>query len=123
MIKINSLSDFRSRLKDKERAYLLLYNSSSEKGICAIKSISDAQEEVDGLKVFFADVSIVRDIHTVYNITSEPSLLEFEGNNLKNVIKGCNSERHYKAIFNEALYKSKINKEGKPAKSLPFLCL
>lgn len=116
MIEVYTLSDFQSQINDSEKTYLLLYNSGNEKGKCAIKTVSDAQKSVDGLKLFYADVSKVRDIHPVYNISTAPSLLEFNGSELKNVFKGCNSEQQYKAIFEGAVYYAEIKNNETPQK-------
>jgi glutaredoxin-like YruB-family protein len=118
MIQVNSLSDFQLQIQNLERSYLLLSNSDNDKGKCAIKSVTDAQLKVNGINVFYADVSQVRDIHPVYNITSAPSLLEFEGASLKNVIKGCNSERYYKAIFEDAVYYAETKNDKTPQKQV-----
>jgi glutaredoxin-like YruB-family protein len=106
MLQVNTLSEFQSKLKETEKTYLLLANSETEKGKCAIDSIRKADEKTNGVQVFYADLLLVRDIHPYYNITSAPSLLEFEGLSLKNVIKGCNQEQYYKSIFDEAVYQA-----------------
>lgn len=56
------------------------------------------------------------DIHPFYSITSAPSLLEFDGVILKNVIKGCNSEQYYIAIFEDAVYYTETKNNEKPQK-------
>lgn len=116
MIQVNSLSDFQSQIKDSQKSYLLLSNPGNDKGKCAIKSVGDAYKEVEGIKVFYADVSVVRDIHPYFNITSAPSLLEFDGMLLRNVIKGCNNNYYYKAIFENAVYYAEIKNDTIPQK-------
>lgn len=116
MIQVNSLIDFQSQIKNFEKSYLLLSNSGNDKGKCAIKSVNGAQNKVEGIHVFYADISRVRDIHPFYNITSAPTLLEFDGVMLKNVIKGCNSEQYYKAIFEDAVYYAETKNNKKPQK-------
>jgi glutaredoxin-like YruB-family protein len=116
MIQVNSLADFQSRIKNVDKSYLLLANSGNDKGKCAIKSVNEAQNKVEDIHVFYADVSQVRDIHPFYNINSAPSLLEFDGVMLKNVIKGCNSEQYYKAIFEDAVYYKEIKNNETPQK-------
>lgn len=118
MIQVNSLLDFQSQIQNFEKSYLLLSNSGNDKGKCAIKSINEAQNKVEGIHVFYADVSQVRDIHPFYNITTAPSLLEFDGVMLKNVIKGCNSEQYYKAIFEDAVYYEETKNNETPQKQV-----
>ncbi len=113
MIQVNSLLDFQSQIKNLDKSYLLLSNSGNDKVKCAIKSVNEAQNKVEGIHVFYADVSQVRDIHPFYSITSAPSLLEFDGVILKNVIKGCNNEQYYKALFEKAVYYAETKNDTK----------
>jgi len=52
------------------------------------------------ISVFVADVSQVQDIHPVYKITSEPSLLLFAKGKLVNVVEGCHESEFFKAVMN-----------------------
>lgn len=116
MIQVYSLSEFQSKLNDEDKCYLLLANSENENGKCAINSVSKAEEKTNDVRVYFADLSQVRDIHPHYNITSAPSLIEFEGKTMKNVVKGCNQEQYYKNIFDEAIYIAKTKDSETPQK-------
>ncbi|NJO68614.1 MAG: hypothetical protein HC830_04475 [Bacteroidetes bacterium] len=75
-----------------------------------------AFHDQDKVPVFSADVAVVRDIHTAYNITSVPSLLLFENNTLTSVIKGCNDSAFYKALTANAVFQAKAKAEGKTIK-------
>ena len=68
------------------------------------------------MQVFSADVSSVRDIHVAYNVTTAPSLLEFEKGEFKNIIKGCNNVANYKSYFEDAVFIAATNKDEKPQK-------
>lgn len=116
MIEVNSYFDLTSIIKDKEKAYLLLFKQGSEKSDCAFQNISAGAKNMTGLNLFFADVNKVRDIHTRYNVTTVPVLLEFEKGNFKNLIKGCNDAKHYKALFENAIYLAGIKNDEKPQK-------
>lgn len=115
---INNYNELTEILKQNERVFLLLYKNGSEQSDCAYKNInnavSSAADEI--IEVISADVSIVRDIHEKYNITSAPSLLEFENKELKNVIKGCHDAGYIKNVMDEAVYVAKAKKEGKTPK-------
>jgi glutaredoxin-like YruB-family protein len=89
-------------------------DSKNEKGQCALKSIVGAEGSVEGMNIYYADLQYVRDIHQEYNITTAPSLLEFAGGKLRNVIKGCNSENFYKALFEDAIYHAEILNSDTP---------
>jgi glutaredoxin-like YruB-family protein len=115
MIKVTSYTDFISRLTGKERAYLLLYKRGSEKSECAFSNIQAGSRTVKDINVFHADVTNVRDIHTRYNITTVPVLMEFRKGELINIIKGCNDAGQYKALFEDKVYRIvRRNEEKKP---------
>jgi glutaredoxin-like YruB-family protein len=116
MKQVNSLSEFKTLIKGQEKSFLLLYKSGSENSDCAYRHIDEASNMVDDVQVYVADVNVVRDIHVAYNITTAPSLLEFEKGEFKNIIKGCNNVANYKSYFEDAVYIASINKEDKPSK-------
>ncbi len=116
MIQVNSFSDLTAKIQGKEKAYLLLYKSGSEKSDCAYDNISSAAKGVEGIHTFCADVATVRDIHPQYNITTAPALLEFENGNFKHIVKGCNNASHYKALFEDAVYYAATKNDDKPTK-------
>jgi glutaredoxin-like YruB-family protein len=63
-----------------------------------------------------ADVSVVRDIHPEYSVTSAPSLLVFDGYQFIKIVKGCNDEGYYKSLFESALFTAKVAEDGKKQK-------
>lgn len=116
MNQIHSFLELRKAVAAKEKAYLLLYKKGMDQSECAYKQITEGSKNIDGLHVFVADVNEVRDIHTQYGIKSVPTLLEFEKGEFKNVVKGCNSSGHYKAMFEDAVYFAELKKDDKPQK-------
>ena len=74
---IESHSALVSKIQNLENSYLLLYKSGTDNSECALKNLTKASAKMEKANIFLADVSKVRDIHTVYNISSAPSLLEF----------------------------------------------
>lgn len=118
MISITTLEELQSRLGESGRTYLLLWKSGSEQSECAFKALSEVSARHPEIPVFTADVVSVRDIHPRYGITSVPTLLQFEGRELKNALKGCHAEGFFAAIFEEAVYQAAISESGKPAKSV-----
>jgi glutaredoxin-like YruB-family protein len=99
---IHSFAELEKRLREHERLFLLLYKKGNDSSECAFTNIRDAVEKADGPPVFYADVNRVRDIHPQYRITSVPSLLEFGDRELKNVIRGCNDNGHYRNFFDRS---------------------
>lgn len=101
-IPVRSLKEFKSFLKDENRSYLLLYKKGSENSDCAYSTLHNSDFKLsENQQVFTAEVTEVRDIHPEYRIDSAPSLLEFNGQSLENVYKGCNGEGFYRAVFSE----------------------
>ena len=115
---IHSFEELIKNIEGLDRAYLLLYKENSDLSICAIKNIEKAAKENPGIKIFKADVAVVKDIHPKYSVTSVPALITFEKGEFKNLIKGCNEAPYYKSIF-ESLYSyANEDSEGKPAKNV-----
>jgi len=118
ILEIGSHKELVDKIKNLENSYLLLYKSGTENSDCAFKNLVKAAKKTNGANVFLADVSTVRDIHSVYNISSAPSLLEFNKDSYINVIKGCQDDKYYTALFENAVYIAQAKKEGKKLKSV-----
>jgi len=116
MVHVYSYSDLTNFLKEKEKTYLLLFKKGSDKSDCAFSNIQSASEKVKDINIFYADVARVKDIHVKYNVTTVPSLLEFENGQLKNIVKGCNDIAYYKVLFEDAVYHAITKNEDKPVK-------
>lgn len=100
-------------LKSKERSFLLLYKSGSEQSLCALKNL----EDTGSVDVLRADVNKVRDIHGIYGVTTVPSLLSFEGSELRNIYKGCQDKSYLESVLNNEVFKvASKDTEGKPQK-------
>lgn len=118
MKEINSYNELKTRFKENEKTYILLWKKGSAQSNCAFEALGQASAKHPEITMLSADVSTVRDIHTVYGIASVPSLLLFEGKELKNVLKGCHPENFFNALLEEAVYQAKIKENGKPSKSV-----
>jgi len=110
---IESLTELTKELKQKEKGFVLLYKEGSESSECALGKI-EKQENDESDKLVFLKVNVakVRDIHPKYNISSVPSLLQFEKEELKNVIKGCMTEEYYNSLINGIYTKSNSANSG-----------
>lgn len=98
MINIQSHNEFIKEINGLDKSYLLLYKKGAGSSECAYKSIDEAYISVENLSLFKADVNNVKDIHGKYSVDSVPTLLEFEGSQLKNIYKGCNDTEYYKLL-------------------------
>lgn len=108
---IHSHQEMLESLMPDAKNYVLLYKSDSESSKCSLANVKQATEKLEKVNVLLADVSIVRDIHTAYNVSSAPSLLVFEGSRFTNVVKGCNEPAYYIGLFEES-YFHPLTKDG-----------
>lgn len=115
---ITSYSEFSAESQQAGRTFLLLHKNGSEISGCAFKNLETLSSELNGTVLFSADVNTVRDIHTMYGISSVPSLLLFENGELINVIKGCQESSYYKALIRNALFRVETGSEANAAKSV-----
>jgi hypothetical protein len=103
MQNVFSYADFNQKMEGHNRVALLIHNPENEASRCAFRSIAEALHLSQTISVFVADVSQVRDIHSVYRITTEPSLLLFVNGKLVNVVEGCHESDYFKAMMNHGL--------------------
>jgi glutaredoxin-like YruB-family protein len=104
---ISSHDEMLQFLKDGKKNYVLLYKKGTEASDCSYKNVAEALDNVKDIQVAAADVSVVRDIHGKYSITSAPTLMVFDGKNFVKTIKGCNENNYYKGLFEDALFTAK----------------
>lgn len=97
---------------------MLLYKEGSEQSDCAFENFSKVERDENGEVLCTANVNEVRDIHSEYNITSVPSLLYFEKETLKNVIKGCYKPEQFAAIFDKSVFSAPAAGNEKPRKNV-----
>lgn len=118
VISIDSHQTLLSQLGNSKNSYVLLYKGDSEQSKCAKQNLEDVKIDTGDIQLLAADVSKVRDIHEKYQIRSVPSLLEFEGTEFKNVLKGCLDASYYKSYFEKIIYELKVEASDKPRKSV-----
>ena len=99
LIDVYSHSQMQKMLQEKDKGFVMLYKKGSESSNCAVSHLESQTDIPDDIILLKADVSQVRDIHPQYNITSVPTLLQFENGELKNVVKGCMTEEYYKSLI------------------------
>ncbi|GAB4224641.1 MAG: hypothetical protein Kow00127_25450 [Bacteroidales bacterium] len=114
LIQVNSHDEFQQKAAGLELAYLLLYKTGSEQSNCALDNLGKIASEGKEVVIFKADVSQVRDIHPKYNVTSVPTLLEFEKGKFVNVLKGCHAPGFYESFFTHSLYAARSRDEDAP---------
>ena len=116
-INISSNKELKEHIDKGGKIWCLLYKKSSKQSDCAINNLNFAINSIENAIVLSADVGEAKDIHPNYKITSVPTLMEFdETKQLKNIIKGCQSDSFYKNLIEESLFRADMKAEGKPQK-------
>ena len=108
MQNVFSYIDFSQKMEGHDRVALLIHNPEKESSRCAFRSIAEAMHLSQSISVFVADVSQVQDIHPVYKITSEPSLLLFVKRELVKVVEGCQESDFFKVLINNDLQGERV---------------
>jgi glutaredoxin-like YruB-family protein len=118
MKKITSLQGLKEELKTNENVWLLLFKAGSAQSDCAFENYQKAGWNVKDILLCYADVNQVRDIHPEFNVTSAPSLLNFENGELKNIVKGCHQPEQFNAIFEKVAFVPNVGGAEKPQKNV-----
>ncbi len=113
---VSSYDELKKELKNKGKGFVLLYKSGSDTSECALGRLEKQEINGSDIVVLKIDVSKTRDVHPKYNIDSVPSLLQFDNEELKNVIKGCMTEDYYKSVINGIYSKSALTVGDKKQK-------
>lgn len=113
---VKSLQELQEKLEGQERTYVLIYKKGSEQSECAFNHFNEASKEIKNIQLLAVDVSEVRDVHPHYHVSSAPTMLEFEKQNQKNLIKGCHESSFFRAMLEDAVYHTEAKKEGKTQK-------
>ena len=116
MREVFSLNELQDVLSPDKKNYVLLFKKGSEASDCSYEAVKQAVLKTNEIDVFVADVNVVRDIHSFYNITSAPSLLEFEGKQFIKTTKGCNDSAYYVSLFENDIFTAKSDESGKTQK-------
>jgi glutaredoxin-like YruB-family protein len=116
IVNVSSHTDFLAKAGESGRVFLMLFRKGSEQSECAMHNLLNATEKAGDLKVFAADVSEVRDIHTEYGVTTVPSLLAFRDARLTGIVKGCQETGYYRAMTENAFFRASAEGETAPAR-------
>ncbi len=116
MIRIRSEKHFQQLLEKDGSHWLMVVKSDAEKSACALLNAEKAAEGLSSLNLYVLDVTKVTDIHAGLGVTTAPSLVQFEGKLLKNIIKGCQTMEYYKGVFNQSLFVARREDGEKPVK-------
>jgi len=115
---ISNINVLKQELQSNENAWLLLFKKGSEQSDCAYENFIKAEQKTKDIVLYYADVNDVRDIHKEYNVTSVPTLLNFEKSELKNIVKGCYKPEQFNTIFEKVSFVAVNSGEGKPQRNV-----
>jgi glutaredoxin-like YruB-family protein len=112
LAKVTSFDDFIAQSGKSDKAFVLFYKPQNDASECALKHL----KKIDADKqVFLVDVSRTRDVHPKMGVNAVPTLVVWQDNSVKNLIKGCQSESLYKQVITGETGK-KYTSNGKPQK-------
>lgn len=117
MKEVHSLQEFKSELNNNAKIGLLIYKKGNSLNDSALESLVEAEKDIKNVSFFSANAFEASDIHPHYQITSAPSLLIFEKESLKDVIKGHHQPSYYKSLFSGTSFTSQSS-EGSTQKSV-----
>lgn len=118
MIHLSAYNDFVEKTSRQDKFYLLIYKGNSEQSKCAYQNLNELSEKISEFDIFAVNVAEVRDIHTKLSVTTAPTLIEFEGNEMKNLVKGCQNKKYLIAMFEKAVFVAQAKKAGKVIKDV-----
>ena len=118
MIELESLNKLKEAQRSNKKLWLLLYKKGSSQSDCAFDNFAQVEKDLNMDDLFYSDVNVARDIHPEYGITSVPTLLQFEKDELKKIIKGCHQPGQLKSAIEENIFISKAGENNKPQKNV-----
>jgi glutaredoxin-like YruB-family protein len=113
IVSIKSIEGLKSVFQENKNIFLLIYKKGSEQSDCAFRNLEKL--DIEGVTIYGVDVSKIRDVHSEYGIKSAPSFLEFSGDTLVNMYKGCHETEYFNNLIVGAVYTSG-SVEGKSQK-------
>ena len=113
---VHSFVELEQEISKAEKSFLLLYKSGAEQSDCALERISHMKDA--GSRIYTADVSSVRDIHDRLQVSTAPSLVIFDGNKVMNIVKGCQTESAYDALFSGRSAAAVLQADGRKQKQV-----
>jgi len=108
---IISYKELLEELNKNEKSYVLIYKKGSEHSDCAYNNLIKVKQLPNNTNIYFIDVNHTKDIHSKYNITTAPTLIEFHKDTPKNITKGCQDINFYKNMINNNHYTVVVSKE------------
>jgi glutaredoxin-like YruB-family protein len=104
---LGSQAELLEKVKSEKRSYVLLYKEGSEQSECAKKNVETVAMKNSSARIFLVNVKDVRDIHGNYNITTVPTLVEFEDGIFRNTFKGCHKEDFYQTLLDHIIFEAR----------------
>ena len=98
--KINSREHLDELIAEKRELFLLLfYSPSSQKSLISYQALEQLKRNHTEIDVFTVDVSMIGDIHPLFNIRSVPTVLVFRNGNQAEIISGVQTEGFYAELL------------------------
>ena len=113
---ITSLSQLKQKFSGSDKSFVLIYKKGVAVSDCAFNALKSASEKNIKANVYSVNAPEFPEIHTHYQVTSAPALLVFEGDKLKDIVKGCHEESFFAQLFQSTT--ANVNSNGQSFKSV-----
>lgn len=113
---VTSLNQLTQKFVGRDKTYLLVYKPGVAVSDCAFNALKAAHGKHDNLNVLYVNAPEYPEVHRHYGVTSAPSLLIFEKDSLKDIVKGCHEESYFTQLFGSAI--TNVSATGQPFKSV-----
>lgn len=108
MLEVESKEQFYNFLEEKKELVLVVfYKETSQKSMELLEVLKDFEKTNKEIAICKVNVSNVRDIHTVYEINTVPSVLVLKDGRKVNVIVGLQTKEFFENLLAEEIVRSK----------------
>ena len=98
MRKLTNLNDYKSITESNKSVLLIFYSEKSEKSIEALKILQELEKEYEML-FYSVNVSETKDIHSLLNISSVPTVLSIRNQKIEKKIEGLQNKFIYEMLL------------------------
>jgi glutaredoxin-like YruB-family protein len=95
---ITSFKDFHHKLNKNSNLFMMIYKKGAEQSECALNELESLEANTP-TPLFSVNVAEVKDVHTAYNITTAPVIIEFKNGKPARQLKGCHRQDAFRRFL------------------------
>jgi len=99
MIEVKDSKHFEELKKDKDFLVILFYTEASDKSKTALKVMEEFSKENKDIYVCALNPAKVKDIHTIYGISTVPTVLVIKKGKPSKIVYGVQSKEYYQRLL------------------------